>query len=57
MLWGLGLLLSGVFFIWFTKRYPNEGRDIWKLDLKGYLGGIGCIIVGLLFLLKAFSHK
>ena len=56
-MWGFGLLLSGIFFLWFTRKYPTEGRDIWHLDLKGYLGGIGGIIVGLLFLAKAFSHK
>ena len=38
ILWGLGSLLIGIFSIWFTKKYPTKGQDIWLLDIKGYLG-------------------
>jgi hypothetical protein len=55
--WGLFGMLLGVFSFWFTKKYPEKGKDIWKLDIKGYLGGGICIIVGIIFLAKYFLHK
>ena len=56
ILWGVGSILLGVFSLWDTHKHPIKGRDIWRLDEKGYIGGIGCIIAGLWFLWDAF-HK
>jgi hypothetical protein len=53
---GFGLLFLGIFTLWFTIKSPEKGRDIWLLDFKGYAGGIGCILVGIVFIWKAF-HK
>jgi len=56
ILWGIGLLLMSGISIWFTKKYPTKGRDIWLLDLKGYLAGVGFFIAALMFFWSAF-HK
>jgi hypothetical protein len=56
LLWGVGSLLIGIFSLWFTRKYPTKGRDIWLLDQKGYLGGITGIIAAINFFLSAFSH-
>jgi uncharacterized membrane protein HdeD (DUF308 family) len=55
--WGIVSLIAGIFFIWFTKRYPEHKPDIWKLDFEGYAGGAICIIVGVVLIYKGVSHR
>ena len=56
ILWGFGSLLASGLSIWFTRKNPNKGRDIWLLDLRGYLAGASFFILALMFFWSAF-HK
>ena len=55
--WGIGLILFGIYSVWSTQKNPTKGRDIWQLDIKGYVGGVGCVVFGIIILLKALIHK
>ena len=57
LLLGIGSIIIGIFSLWFTRKYPTKGRDMWLLDFKGYAGGAILIIAGLLCLAKAISYK
>ena len=57
LLWGLGLLLFGIYAIWDVRKHPTEEADIWQYDTKRYIAGVGGIIGGILALLAYFSGK
>ncbi len=48
-------IISGVIVIALTKRYSTKDRDIWRLNLSGYLGGSALIIIGILMLMNYFK--
>ena len=50
--WGIGFILIGILGVWFTKKFPVEGRDIFFRELQGYVGGYGCIIYGIYILVN-----
>ena len=45
---GLPLITFGIFFIRFT--YKNPDSQLFFIDLKGYIGGGICIIIGIMCL-------
>lgn len=47
---GLALIAFGGYAIYSTYKNPN--KSFWSSDFKGYAGGIGFIIGGILYLLK-----
>jgi len=57
ILWGLGELLLGIYFLWATRKYQTKGRDIWHLDFKGYFAGALFTISGLVIFINGFMHK
>lgn len=48
-------IVSGVMVIALTKRYGTKDKDIWRLNLSGYLGGTALIIIGILMLMNYFK--
>jgi hypothetical protein len=52
LLWGLGLLIFGVFYVWRTWKYGEKDEDFLKLNLQAYIIGALCIIAGMASLLK-----
>jgi len=56
IIYGFIYFFLGVIFIWFTRKYPTNKPDAWKLDTKGYMAGIGFILVGIGYLCVGFSH-
>jgi hypothetical protein len=55
--YGIGMILIGLFSLWFTREYPAQKPDIWRLDLQGYLGGISFNMIGLLLIVGYFSRQ
>ena len=51
LLLGIISIILGLIFISYTKRNPVVGNDYLLLKLRGYVGGILCIIVGLWILI------
>jgi hypothetical protein len=49
-------ILFGVLVIVLTKRFGMKDRDIWRLNLSGYLGGVAFIIIGILMMLNYFKR-
>jgi hypothetical protein len=43
---GIGLILLGMFFTWYTYKHPN--LTFKTKDVGGYIGGIGLIILGIM---------
>ncbi len=57
ILWGLGFLLFGIFYIWHTRKHGIKGRDILKLNMEGYIIGFSSAIMGIAILVKYFFIK
>ncbi len=46
---GIGLLIFGIIFLWWTIKYPTK-NDYMTLNFKGIIAGIAAIIIGVLLL-------
>lgn len=46
---GIGLILFGIALLYYTYRNPNSTLS--SIDTKGYIGGVGAVILGVLLLL------
>jgi hypothetical protein len=55
---GLACIAIGGFVLWWTIKYPNkEKHDPITGNLKGYIGSIGFIVVGVLLLIGYLKWK
>ena len=50
---GLLFLIVGIYVVTRTYKYPNKLLS--SLDFKGYIGGVGFIIIGI-FLIFNIAH-
>ena len=57
VIFGLFLFAIGIFNIWYTRKHPAKEPDIFKYNLKSYIGSIGGIVGGLVFLFRAWLHR
>jgi len=49
---GLVFLAGGILFLWWSIKNPSTDElDSLTSDIKGYIGGIGAIFIGILLLL------
>jgi hypothetical protein len=48
------MILLGPASIWFIKNHPSK-RDLFLNDKMAYIGGVCCIIIGVLALYKAIG--
>ena len=55
--WGIGFMVVGILGVWFTNKYPVKGRDIYFRELQGYVGGYGCILLGIYILWECLFMK
>ena len=55
--WGIGSMLLGFVFLWYTIKFPILGFDITNAQFKGYSGGIGFIIIGIVMICDSLKIK
>ena len=48
ILWGILSIIAGIFVLFYTFKFPFKGNDIFLINLKGYFGGVGFIIIGIM---------
>lgn len=51
---GLGVLIFGILFLWFTIKTWTKGDDMMTGNAKGLIASIGSIIIGFLLLIGYF---
>ena len=59
--YSIGLILLGIFLFFITYKDGKIKKATFTTDyimhLKGYIGGIGAIILGILMLINALKEK
>ena len=48
---GIGCLVFGIAFLWWTIKYPTKKPDMLTANFKGYIVGISSIVGGIMFLI------
>jgi hypothetical protein len=47
---GIGCLIFGIVFLWWSIKQPDKGNDVLTGNAKGYIASIAFIVIGILFL-------
>lgn len=56
MVWGVVLILAGLFFLYQTIKQPIKG-DYGFTNLKGYAAGLLFILIGIYFVFEYFGSQ